>query len=221
MMTTDCFHHQVLGLWNSTIVIFWGDHGWKLGHHGAWAKHTNFQEDTLAPVLLRIPGLTDGGLVSHALVEHVDIMATLIEAAGLPPVPVCPVAKPWKTALCTEGTSMMPLIKNPTRAWKNASYSQYPRKGSPPKIMGYSMRLVEVRFTAWVDFDGIRNETTWTMDQKDCGFELYNLTADPLENRNLAYHDGMQQKVKMHFEQLKAGWRATASALPSAATVEA
>jgi iduronate 2-sulfatase len=116
MMTTDCFHHQVLGLWNSTIVIFWGDHGWKLGHHGAWAKHTNFQEDTLAPVLLRIPGLTDGGLVSHALVEHVDIMATLIEAAGLPPVPVCPVAKPWKTALCTEGTSMMPLIKNPTRA---------------------------------------------------------------------------------------------------------
>ena len=171
-------------------------------------------------MLLRIPGLTDGGLVSHALVEHVDIMATLIEAAGLPPVPVCPVAKPWKTALCTEGTSMMPLIKNPTRAWTNASYSQYPRKGSPPKIMGYSMRLVEVRFTAWVDFDGIRNETAWTMDQKDCGFELYNLTADPLENHNLAYHDGMQQKVKMHFEQLKAGWRATASALPTRGETE-
>ena len=32
-----------LGLANSTIVSFWGDHGWQLGEHGEWCKHTNFE----------------------------------------------------------------------------------------------------------------------------------------------------------------------------------
>ena len=52
---------KALGHWNNTVIIFWGDHGWKLGQHGAWAKHTNFHCDTNTPVMLRVPGLTDGG----------------------------------------------------------------------------------------------------------------------------------------------------------------
>ena len=32
-----------LGLADSTIVAFWGDHGWQLGEHAEWAKHTNFE----------------------------------------------------------------------------------------------------------------------------------------------------------------------------------
>jgi len=105
-------------------------------------------------------------------------------------------------------------VSDPNRAWKNASYSQYPRGGNPPKIMGYSMRLAEVRFTAWVDFDGQTNVTEWRMADRRCGFELYNLTNDPLENRNLAYEPSMNATVQTHFEQLQAGWRATAHALP-------
>lgn len=201
-------------LWNSTVVCFWGDHGWKLGHHGAWAKHTNFEEDTLSPVLLRIPRVTDGlGLVSDALVEHVDLMATLVEVAGLPAVPVCPEDEPWQTSRCTEGLSLLPLVSNPARPWKNASYSLYPRGGDPPSIMGYSMRMATLRFTAWVDFDATHNMTEWTMLSAKCGFELYNLTSDPLENTNLAYQQQHLASVQRHFGQLRAGWRATASAV--------
>ena len=35
---------------SKTIVILWGDHGWKLGIHGSWCKHTNFHIDTRVPM---------------------------------------------------------------------------------------------------------------------------------------------------------------------------
>jgi iduronate 2-sulfatase len=209
-----------LGQWDNTIIMFWGDHGWKLGQHGAWAKHTNFHCDTNTPVMLRVPGLTDGGMRSHALVEHVDIMATLLDAAGLDPLPTCPHEKPWLTSHCTEGRSFLQLTSNPNTAWKNASYSQYPRGGDKDPYMGYSMNTDKnLRFTAWVDFDQTSNKTSFTMKGKECGFELYDHTTDPDENYNLAYRSKYRERVQDLFAKLKAGWRATMTTLPSAPAV--
>jgi len=248
-------------LWEDTVVLFWSDHGWKLGQHGAWSKHTNFRTDTHAPVMLRVPGLTDGGLVSDALVEHVDLMPSLLDAAGLGTPPLCPEAEPWLTDFCSEGISFLPLASEPNKVWKNASYSQYPRQlASATPLMGYSMHVKVVsqqaaptpsqppvanlaaaaaaaatqealqrdppatvtssnmlRFTAWVDFDAATNTTNFTMTKSSkCAFELYDHGSDPDENVNLAgayTSDAMAAKVQGLFQQLRAGWRATASAL--------
>jgi len=81
---------SALHLASSTVVLFAGDHGWQLGEHGEWCKHTNFELATRAPVMLSIPGLTDGGAKSDALVEFVDIFPTLVEAAGLVSPMICP-----------------------------------------------------------------------------------------------------------------------------------
>lgn len=204
---------KALGHWNNTVIIFWGDHGWKLGQHGAWAKHTNFHDDTNTPVMLRVPGVTDGGVKSHALVEHVDIMATLLEAVGLAALPTCPQKEPWLTSHCTEGQSFLRLASQPAAPWKNASYSQFPRGGMMnPPYMGYSMNTDQnLRFTAWVDFNSRSNTTTFSMQGRKCGFELYNHSTDPDENYNLAYQGEYKDKVAEMFEQLKRGWRATAS----------
>jgi len=70
--------------------MFIGDHGWQLGEHGEWCKHTNFELATRTPMMLRVPGLTDSGLRSDALVEFVDIFPTLVEAAGLIVPMICP-----------------------------------------------------------------------------------------------------------------------------------
>ena len=54
-----------------------------LGEHGEWSKHTNFELCTHAPMMVHVPGLTDNGVSTEALVEFVDLFPTLAEAAGL------------------------------------------------------------------------------------------------------------------------------------------
>ncbi len=127
-----------LALRRNTMVVLWGDHGWKLGEYGAWCKHTNFEPDTRAPLLLSIPGQKNAGAKTSALVEYVDIYPTLAEACGLPIPGHC------------EGLSLLPLVEDPQRKWKAAAFSQYPRG----KLMGYSMRTERWRYTEWIDRAG-------------------------------------------------------------------
>ena len=118
------------GYLNNTVISFWGDHGWQLGEHGEWCKHTNFDLATNAPMLVHVPGLTDHGIVTSTPTEFVDLMPTLVEAA-MPDVvlPACPTnaAEARTVQLCTHGVSLMPLIQDPTTPIKPAAYSQYPR----------------------------------------------------------------------------------------------
>ena len=58
----------------------------RAGEHGEWCKHTNFELATHAPMMVSVPGLTEGGVVTEQLTEFVDLFPTLAEAAGLDPV---------------------------------------------------------------------------------------------------------------------------------------
>ena len=72
------------GLENGTIIVFWADHGWKLGEHNMWAKKTNFEYNTHVPFILRVPGVIDSGMHTDALVELIDIFPSVTELAGIP-----------------------------------------------------------------------------------------------------------------------------------------
>jgi arylsulfatase A-like enzyme len=176
-----------LGLRDNTIVILWGDHGWKLGEHDAWCKHTNCENDTNAPLLLSVPGQKQRGVRTDALVEFVDIYPTLAELAGLP------------LPSHLEGTSLKPLLDDPGRPWKPAAFSQYPRSSGGRSLMGYSMRTDRYRFTAWVD----RKDHA-----KVDALELYDHQTDPQENTNLANQPAHAALVARLHAQLNAGWRA-------------
>ncbi len=172
-----------LGLKDNTIVVLWGDHGWKLGEHGAWCKHTNFELDTNAPLILHVPGAPANGQKCDALVEFVDIYPTLCEAAGLP------------LPDHLEGTSLLPLTQNPNRPWKTAAFSQYPRG----KVMGYTMRTERYRFTLWVDRENHDDVKA---------VELYDHQTDPDENVNVANNPEYRSVVEELTRKLRAGWRA-------------
>lgn len=170
-----------LGLREQTVIVLWGDHGWKLGEHGAWCKHSNVESDTNAPLICVAPGQKAPGCHTKALVEFVDIYPSLCELAGLP-LPSHP-----------EGTSFAPLLDTPERLWKKAAFSQYPRGG----VMGYSMRTDRYRFTRWLNRDG-----------SEAARELYDHRDDPQENVNIADRPENKALVEELTKQMQAGWTA-------------
>lgn len=171
-----------LDLTKNTIIVLWGDHGWKLGEHQAWCKHSNCENDTRSTLLLSSPGIQGAGRQASGLVEFVDIYPTLCDLAGLP-IPDH-----------LEGVSFRPLLDDPSRPWKKAAFSQYPREMFTTHLMGYSMRTDRYRFTAWVDRS---DPTQWN------SIELYDHSVDPQENTNIA---GRPESVEV-LENLKADWR--------------
>ena len=66
---------EKLGSLNNTIIVLWGDHGWHLGDHDMWGKHTNYEQATKAPLIIAAPGLKPGQ--SKSMTEFVDIFPTL------------------------------------------------------------------------------------------------------------------------------------------------
>lgn len=124
---------EASGVADDTIIVLWSDHGWHLADHkGFWGKHTNFQQATITPMLMKIPGmdiLKSAGTETWAMTELVDIYPTLLDIVDLP--------KPqMPDGLELEGTSLLPLIQDPSIAWKRAAFSQFPENIFNDKIDG-------------------------------------------------------------------------------------
>ncbi|MBN1347359.1 MAG: sulfatase [Phycisphaerae bacterium] len=172
-----------LKLRDKTVIVLWGDHGWQLGEHALWCKHTNFEVAARAPMIFSAPGQPNPGAKTDALGEFVDIYPTLCELCGL------------DIPKGLEGTSVVPVMADPKRPWKKAAFSQYPRG----KVMGYSMRTDRYRFTEWVSRD---------REKKRVAVELYDHQADPHENVNVAGKPEHRELVADLTKQLREGWRA-------------
>ena len=191
------------GLAGDTVVSFFGDHGWALGENGEWTKHTNFEVSTHAPMMVHVPGVTDAGIQTDALSEFVDLFPTLAEAAGLPTIPLCK-EDSSKTKVCSEGLSMMPLVKEPARAWKKAVFSQFRRNHGD--VMGYSVRTDRYRYNEWPAFEQEpKYKPNW---DKLFGIELYDHKTDPEENVNRANDHEYKDIAKELRTLLRKGWRA-------------
>ena len=184
-----------LGLEQNTIVVLWGDHGWKLGEHNSWCKMTNFEIDTRVPLIVRAPNARENGAVCERMVEFVDIYPTLCELADLP------------LPAQLEGTSFAPLLDDRMRPWKKAVFSQFLRDGiwiAPDGVayMGRCVRTHRYRYVEWK-----RKDANVVVAR-----ELYDQQSDPQENQNIADLPANREIVAQLAAQLHAGWRA---AVPS------
>jgi len=158
-----------LGLATNTIVVLWGDHGWHLGDHGMWSKHSNYEQAARIPLLISAPGVTQPGSRTQALAETVDLYPTLAELAGLP--------KP-RVPQTLDGRSLVPVLRQPQRTIKEAIFHVFPRnRRGEGEILGRAVRTERHRLVEWKK-PGAPAATA--------EIELYDYQADPLETKNLA-----------------------------------
>lgn len=67
----------------NTIIVLWGDHGWHLGEHSIWGKHSLFEESLHAPLIIHYPEMKLEGHKTDAIVETLDIFPTLCDLTGI------------------------------------------------------------------------------------------------------------------------------------------
>ncbi len=149
---------QDSGLQDNTIVVLWGDHGWHLGDHGLWCKHTNYQQAARIPLIVAGPGVGQGE--SDALIETVDIYPTLTDLAGINDPPGI------------DGESFSAVAAQPGRSHRQYVNHVYPRG----KVLGRAVRDDRYRLVQWVDFSGGKVQAV----------ELYDYQNDPAETKNIA-----------------------------------
>jgi len=159
----------------NTIIVLWGDHGWHLGDHGLWNKHTNFEQATRVPLLMSVPG-KKAGVKAIGTCEFVDIFPTLCDLNSLP-IPKY-----------LDGISLVPAINNPVTELREYAFSQYPRGKDK---MGYSIRTNRFRYTEWFS-GGLLTNKKYDSNLVIAS-ELYDYQNDPLETENLAENPKYQQ----------------------------
>jgi uncharacterized sulfatase len=157
-----------LGLWENTVIVFFGDHGYHLGEHGGlWHKMSLFEESTRVPLIIYVPGMRGHGQACEQIVELLDLYPTLVKQCGLP------------TRKGLDGIDVSPLLDDPSRPVKAAAYSLTTRHDSPQpnheKVMSYLGRSVRTDRWRYTEWDGGKR-----------GIELYDYESDPREWHNLA-----------------------------------
>lgn len=178
-----------LGLADDTIVVLWGDHGWHLGDHGLWCKHSVLEQATRSPLIFRWPQRSREKRVSATPVEFVDVFPTLADMAGL------------KIPPGLDGRSLVPLFDEAAKFELLPARSQFQRKlENDAPGMGYSIRTERYRWTEWRQTNYPANDYSGPV----VATELYDYINDPLETKNLAGTPGVagiEREVRAKFRK--------------------
>jgi uncharacterized sulfatase len=143
-------------LWDKTIVIFVGDHGYHTGERKWWNKNTLFERSCRAPLIIAAPDMK-GGQTTRSLVEFVDLYPTVAD--------FCWLEMPHTVA----GISLRPILTDPAANIKNAAFTLMTRN---PKLHAQSVRTSRWRFTLWNDGQ------TELFDHDADPEELYDVSAE-------------------------------------------
>src|SRR5262249_51220092 len=73
------------GLAEKTVVVYWGDNGYLLGHHGRFEKHVLYEQAVRVPLIVRWPGHIGSNQTISELVETIDVFPTLAELLEIEP----------------------------------------------------------------------------------------------------------------------------------------
>ncbi len=163
----DCLREQ--GQEEDTLVVFTSDNGGLATAEGsptcnlplAEGKGWKYEGGVREPLIIKWPGQTSAGAVTDEPVTSPDFYPTLLEAAGLDPMP----------EQHTDGESFHSLLKGESWSRKQPLFWHFPHYGNQGDTPGCAVR-----------------EGPWKMIEffEDDHVELYNLDEDPGEDHDVA-----------------------------------
>ncbi len=165
---------DALGLTSNTIVVLWGDHGFHLGDHNEWGKHTNLEQATRVPFMISVPGLPEGQ-TTETPVGLLDLFPTLCELAGIPE-PIQPPNSVDPSPRPLAGRSLVSLLDGTVEQVQTGIVNHYGGNN-----YGYAYRTDRYRYIEWINSSG-------TILAR----ELYDYQQDPMETINLAGEPGYE-----------------------------
>ena len=160
------------GLYDNTIIIVWGDHGYHLTDHGLWRKNTPYHISLRSPLMIKTPN-TKGGTVIENIVQNIDIYPTLMELTG----------SKLSDSIKLHGNSLVPLLHikeghDQNVDWQDIAHTS--AKGS------HGIVTDKYRFTIMLDGE----------------YHLYDLQEDPHEWNNLATDAKYKNLIKDFEEKM-------------------
>jgi len=161
-----------LGLSESTLVIISADHGDELldhgfiGHASTSLAGTLYDEVIRVPLIMVYPPFLPKGRSIAPQVEGIDILPTVLEMLAIPPPPIM------------QGRSLLPLIRGEGQRPPQRAFSETTTCGRSCPEGTEEGRLQSLRTPTW-KLIRIQNPAGER-------FELYHLTSDPKERRNVA-----------------------------------
>jgi arylsulfatase A-like enzyme len=163
-----------------TIVIVTSDNGYYLGEHGLGDKRSAYDESLRVPLLVRMPGDKGRGAVQDAMVLNLDHGPTILEFAGAKELPDA------------QGRSLRPLLEGKAPSeWRTSFLYEYfqERNYASPTVL--ALRTTTQKLITYPEHD------EWT--------EVFDLTKDPYETRNLVQQRELVADLRSKLdEQLKA-----------------
>jgi iduronate 2-sulfatase len=150
-----------LGLRETTVIVFWGDHGYQLGEKGKWSKAGSlWEQGARTPLIVDAPGAAGKGKPSPRIVEAIDIYPTLVELAGLP------------APAGLEGRSLAPLLADPGAAWDHPAFTIWSEDGRT--ATGIAVRTEKWRYAEYDE-----GAAAMLLDEAADPHELKNIVDDP------------------------------------------
>jgi len=138
---------------DNTIIVLWGDHGYNLGDHTLWNKHSVFNTSLRVPLIIRAPGF-ERGQVTAALSEYVDVFPTLAILAGM------------ERPDGLDGESLVGALSDPVTAGKDAIFTRW-KDADNVTTRNYS-------YSEWTD-DGGEIYARTLFDHRTDSLEVNNL----------------------------------------------
>ena len=103
---------EATGQREDTLIAYFSDHGEMAGEHGMWRKSNFYEQSVRVPLQLAWPGHLPAGRRVNGVVSLVDLVATIVEAAG-------------SSSDGVDGDSLLALARDEAADWKDEAFSEY------------------------------------------------------------------------------------------------